>query len=142
MEQGPLEWVEAGSWAMPESCGCYIDDPKNAGELKVYFNREKSSGCTPDAGEIQLCKYAKSAMEYTPPGSNLDIPALPPMFGDPEFPEGEAMMVPPETEPTKQERMDKCVLGKPDCGLLNDNMAMMWGDIKDSVDELEWIMSE
>merc|ERR1719482_2099912 len=40
MEQGPLEWVEAGSWAMPESCGCYIDDPKNAGELKVYFNRE------------------------------------------------------------------------------------------------------
>ena len=36
----------------------------------------------------------------------------------------------------------RCVLGKPDCGLLTDNMALMWGDCKDAVDELTTIMAE
>lgn len=31
----------------------------------------------------------------------------------------------------------KCVLGKPNCGLLHDNMSLMWGKFKDSVDELQ-----
>ena len=33
------------------------------------------------------------------------------------------------------------VLGRPDCGLLTDNMALMWGDVKDSVDELTAVMA-
>lgn len=31
----------------------------------------------------------------------------------------------------------KCVLGKPNCGLLHDNMSLMWGKFKDLVDELQ-----
>merc|ERR1719321_539347 len=37
--------------------------------------------------------------------------------------------------------MNKCVLGKPDCGLLTDNMALMWGEVKDAVDELTSVMA-
>lgn len=29
----------------------------------------------------------------------------------------------------------KCTLGKPNCGLLHDNMSLMWGDFKDAVDQ-------
>lgn len=31
----------------------------------------------------------------------------------------------------------KCTLGKPNCGLLHDNMSLMWGEMKDAVDKLE-----
>jgi len=31
----------------------------------------------------------------------------------------------------------KCSLGKPNCGRLHDNMSLMWGDMRDAVDELE-----
>lgn len=51
-------------------------------------------------------------------------------------------MSPPKTEPSADEAANKCVLGKPDCGLLTDNMALMWGDVKDSVDELTAVMAE
>merc|ERR1719359_2552734 len=48
----------------------------------------------------------------------------------------------PKKEPTLEEATNKCVLGKPDCGLLTDNMALMWGEVKDAVDELTAIMAE
>merc|ERR1719272_364268 len=50
-------------------------------------------------------------------------------------PEPEYEVVEAATEPDAQKAADKCVNSKPDCGLLNDNMALMWGDVKDSVDE-------
>lgn len=31
----------------------------------------------------------------------------------------------------------KCTLGRPNCGLLHDNMSLMWGEMKDAVDELD-----
>lgn len=31
----------------------------------------------------------------------------------------------------------KCSLGRPDCGLLHDNMSLMWGGMKDAVDALD-----
>jgi hypothetical protein len=34
----------------------------------------------------------------------------------------------------------KCTLGKPNCGLLHDNMSIMWGKFKDAVDEQQDIM--
>jgi uncharacterized protein YegL len=43
-------------------------------------------------------------------------------------------------DPTKQFR--KCSMGKPNCALLHDNMAMMWGEMKDAVDELQAEMDE
>jgi len=36
----------------------------------------------------------------------------------------------------------KCVLGKPNCGLLHDNMSIMYGKFKDLVDELKAKMDE
>merc|ERR1719500_2607461 len=30
----------------------------------------------------------------------------------------------------------KCSLGRPNCGLLHDNMSLMWGEMKDAVDRL------
>merc|ERR1719498_1861955 len=44
-------------------------------------------------------------------------------------------------QPTADDAAGKCVLGRPDCGLLTDNMALMWGDVKDSVDELTAVMA-
>jgi len=31
----------------------------------------------------------------------------------------------------------KCSLGRPNCGLLHDNMSLMWGEMKDAVDKLD-----
>merc|ERR1719160_700907 len=67
----------------------------------------------------------------------------PPSLSDIMNPPKEAApRVPPKTEPGLEAAANKCVLGKPDCGLLNDNMAMMWGEVKDAVDELTSIMAE
>lgn len=38
-------------------------------------------------------------------------------------------------DPEKQSR--KCTVGKANCGLLHDNMSLMWGEMKDAVDELQ-----
>jgi len=58
-------------------------------------------------------------------------------------PPGEEVVVtPPKTRRSKKKMGQKCVLGKADCGLLNDNMAQMWGDIKDAKDELQSIMAD
>merc|ERR1719181_1366752 len=46
---------------------------------------------------------------------------------------------PPKGEPPPP---PKCVLGKPNCGLLHDNMSIMWGKFKDAVDELQVKMDE
>jgi hypothetical protein len=51
------------------------------------------------------------------------------------------VLAPPKAEPTLEEAKNKCVLGKPDCGLLTDNMALMWGEVKDAVDELTAVMA-
>jgi len=37
---------------------------------------------------------------------------------------------------SERKQSKKCTLGKPNCGLLHDNMSLMWGKMKDSVDEL------
>merc|ERR1719456_2083670 len=36
----------------------------------------------------------------------------------------------------------KCTQGPPDCGLLHDNMSLMWGKFKDLVDELQQEMDK
>jgi len=36
----------------------------------------------------------------------------------------------------------KCTLDKPNCGLLHDNFSLMWGEMKDAVDELTAAMTE
>jgi len=38
---------------------------------------------------------------------------------------------------TEAEIPSKCVLGKPNCGLLHDNMSLEWGKMKDKVDALQ-----
>merc|ERR1719440_1263130 len=43
----------------------------------------------------------------------------------------------PQTEPEPEKQARKCSLGKPNCGLLHDNMSLMWGEMKDAVDELQ-----
>lgn len=35
-----------------------------------------------------------------------------------------------------RKQANKCVTGKPNCGLLHDNMSLMWGEMKDAVDRL------
>lgn len=43
---------------------------------------------------------------------------------------------PPKT-PKPKGMSKKCTLGKPQCGLLHDNMSLMWGKMKDAVDLLQ-----
>jgi len=45
---------------------------------------------------------------------------------------------PVEDKPAStRKQANKCSLGTPDCGLLHDNMSLMWGKMKDEVDALE-----
>jgi hypothetical protein len=65
-----------------------------------------------------------------------------PSLSDIMNPKEEPVVTPPKTEPSAEEATNKCVLGKADCGLLTDNMALMWGEVKDAVDELTSVMAE
>lgn len=38
---------------------------------------------------------------------------------------------------SERKQAKKCSLGKPNCGLLHDNMSLMWGEMKDAVDTLD-----
>jgi len=38
---------------------------------------------------------------------------------------------------SKRKQAKKCSLGRPNCGLLHDNMSLMWGGMKDAVDKLD-----
>jgi len=38
---------------------------------------------------------------------------------------------------SKRKQAKKCSLGRPNCGLLHDNMSIMWGGMKDAVDALD-----
>ena len=44
-----VDYASAGTWDH-DTCGCYIDQGGS-----VYFNKY-GTGCTPDAGEISICK--------------------------------------------------------------------------------------
>merc|ERR1719181_1091623 len=46
-----------------------------------------------------------------------------------------------ETHPTNNNWV-KCTQQPPDCGLLNDNMSLLWGKFKDLVDELQMEMDK
>merc|ERR1719285_794877 len=44
-------WRRAGSWRLPETCGCYIDQNGSR-----YFNRFRGACDHPEAGELMICK--------------------------------------------------------------------------------------
>jgi len=49
---------------------------------------------------------------------------------------------PPVEKSSPDKLPTKCTLGKPNCGLLHDNMSIMWGKFKDAVDIQQDIMDE
>lgn len=51
--------------------------------------------------------------------------------------EGPPVEGPPAVPGASKTQSRKCVLGKPNCGLLHDNMSLMWGKFKDLVDTLQ-----
>jgi len=74
-------------------------------------------------------------------GPPIPEPEGPPPMGDPapEVPKEAPGEGPP---PPADQLPAKCTLGKPNCGLLHDNMSIMWGKFKDAVDEQQDIMDE
>lgn len=63
----------------------------------------------------------------------------------PVLPAGEALKDAPlnatptqgsSTPASARKQANKCTTGKPNCGLLHDNMSLMWGEMKDAVDKL------
>jgi len=82
-----------------------------------------------NVGKKQEPKTDEAAAKEAPSLSDIMNPTEPPV------------VTPPKAAPTTDEAMNKCVLGKPDCGLLTDNMALMWGEVKDAVDELTSVMA-
>jgi len=38
---------------------------------------------------------------------------------------------------SSRKQAKKCSLGRPNCGLMHDNMSVMWGEMKDAVDDLD-----
>merc|ERR1719316_814103 len=61
----------------------------------------------------------------TPAPSGMSIPTPAPKI------------TPPAKKPKSSKQANKCSLGKPNCGLLHDNMSLMWGKFKDAVDSLQ-----
>merc|ERR1719316_1810544 len=61
----------------------------------------------------------------TPAPSGMSIPTPAPKI------------TPPAKKPKSSKMSRKCSLGKPNCGLLHDNMSLMWGKFKDAVDSLQ-----
>lgn len=51
-------WWEAGTWDLPETCGCYIDQNGYR-----YFNRLTGACNHPDTGEKMICKGQSSSAE-------------------------------------------------------------------------------
>jgi len=87
----------------------------------------------------------RSLVEQEPKGKGEveEAPAKEaPSLSDIMNPTEPPVVTPPKAAPTLEEATNKCVLGKPDCGLLTDNMALMWGEVKDAVDELTAVMAE
>jgi len=78
-----------------------------------------------------------SSQDQKPGNKTEEPPTLSEIMNPTEAP----VITPPKSEPTNEEAKNKCVLGKPDCGLLTDNMALMWGECKDAVDELTAVMA-
>merc|ERR1719456_1450258 len=74
---------------------------------------DKTGAFVVGSGDYVECEVYEDASEKP---SMSDIMNPPPTTAAP---------VPPKTEPSQEEAQDKCVLGKPDCGLLTDNMALM-----------------
>jgi len=50
-----VNWQSAGTWSLPETCGCYFDTTTET-DGKVYFNRLTGACNNPDAGEKIICK--------------------------------------------------------------------------------------
>jgi hypothetical protein len=56
----------------------------------------------------------------------------PPMsVGEPEIPK----IAPARSKPPAAKQAFKCTMAEADCGLLNDNMSLFWGEVKDKYDE-------
>lgn len=57
-------------------------------------------------------------------------------------PPASAAAMPPKSPKSDPLKPPKCVLSKTNCGLLHDNMSLLWGKWKDLVDELQAKMDE
>jgi hypothetical protein len=104
-----------------------LDEPSKKEYATVIQAKKKLAAITLKARIVQ--KPAVGNVTEKPDLSDIMTPTEPPV------------VTPPKAEPTLEEAKNKCVLGKPDCGLLTDNMALMWGEVKDAVDELTAVMA-
>lgn len=113
-------WVYLGNNPSNRSAGLQVhgadDDIDDDDDDSEYdLDRELTAN---DLGIENLMKHVKEdhtmALVKQPP-----TPGVPPVM-----PPGKGMS-------------KKCTLGKPNCGLLHDNMSLMWGKMKDAVDLLQ-----
>jgi len=100
---------------------------QHAAALVAKARRASTGGLPADEAALALPAFATVTVARA---ANLTVPKE----------EGPAP-VPAATEPDPADAATKCVMGEAGCGLLTDNFAQMWGDIKDSVDELKSVMS-
>lgn len=127
------------------------------------FPAQKEIGvlkCEGQEGDLEFRfqdpKLEAQAQKYLTPGARLklqkylaDAQSMPSFMQTPKHGNGTTPIVslvhkslaaqPPKGAPPGP---PKCVLGKPNCGLLHDNMSLMWGKFKDQVDELQVKMDE
>jgi hypothetical protein len=128
------------------------DKNSNAALLKSHANVQVVVGGNKDPAEVNAAavnaaavnaaavkavakndhKEETSTTSFAPPGGAAMLPTD----------------APPGAEPVKtipgagEGQSKKCVLGKVNCGLLHDNMSIMWGEFKDEVDKLTAIMNQ
>merc|ERR1719316_2359416 len=87
------------------------------------------------AAHAQLQFHRSSQHKEDPP--KKAPPTMPPPVAGPPKP-----TVPPTNPEPDPLKPPKCVLSKINCGLLHDNMSLLWGKWKDLVDELQAEMDE
>ena len=54
-------WGGSGTWGLPETCGCFVDQ-----DGKRYFNKLTGACDKPDAGEKMICKKPGTSL-FSPP---------------------------------------------------------------------------
>jgi len=105
---------------------------KSNATVQVVVEGKKGAGVVKKVFESRHREDPTTTTSFAPPGGASMIPTDAPPDATP------VKMIPGANEGQSK----KCVLGKVNCGLLHDNMSIMWGEFKDEVDKLTAIMNQ
>merc|ERR1719316_921430 len=109
----------------------------------VALLQEATQSAQADDGDAGGDATSEESASQNGDNESKVLSALEEQQPSPPPPKKDAMPTPPVPKEKVVKRLDitvgyvKCPTEPPDCGLLHDNMSLMWGKFKDLVDELQ-----